>query len=66
MTHYVIVRQTLDWERATVDDLFDDFARETARAWERTFNQSYLTCRAPHQGDCPREPGAACRCRPGA
>lgn len=46
MTHYVIVRQTLDWERATANDLFDDFARETAGTWERTFNHGYLTCRA--------------------
>ena len=46
MACYVIVRQTLDWERATPDDLFDDFARETARTWERTFKTSYVACRA--------------------
>ena len=48
MAYYVIVRQTLDWERATSDDLLDDFARETARTWKRTFNDSYsyFTCRA--------------------
>ena len=46
MACYVIVRQTLDWERATPDDLFDGFARETARTWERTFKTSYFACRA--------------------
>ncbi len=42
MACYVIVRQTLDWERATPDDLFDGFARETARTWDRTFDTSYF------------------------
>ena len=46
MACYVIVRQTLDWERATPDDLFDGFARETARTWDRTFDTSYFACRA--------------------
>ena len=46
MACYVIVRQTLDWERATPDDLFDRFARETARTWARTFDTSYFACRA--------------------
>ena len=31
MAYDVIVRQTLNWERATANDLFDGFARETAR-----------------------------------
>ena len=43
---YVVVRQTLDWEAATVGDLMDEFAQSTVRVWNRTFAMSYFTVRA--------------------
>ena len=43
---YVVVRQTLNWEAATVGDLMDEFAQSTAHVWNRMFRISYFEARA--------------------
>ena len=42
----IVIRQTLDWERATYDQLIDPFAQAMARAWNETFRLSYFATRA--------------------
>ena len=43
---HVVIRDTLDWERTSYDQLISPFIRETVRLWNRTFHLDYMACRA--------------------
>ena len=43
---HVVLRETLDWERTTYDDLVSPFIRDIVRLWDETFWISFRTCRA--------------------
>ena len=45
-TCHIIVRETLDWERATYDQLINPFIQDTARLWDSIFPLTYTACRA--------------------
>ena len=45
-TCHIVVRRTLDWERASYDQLISPFIQETAALWDRTFRLTYTACRA--------------------
>ena len=45
-TCHVIIRETLDWERAGIGQLVSPFMRQTASLWDRTFQLGYSACRA--------------------
>ena len=46
MACHVLIRETLDWEHATYDDLKNSFMREVARQWDSVFHVTYIECRA--------------------
>ena len=43
---HVVIRATLDWERAGHEQLDSSFMQETARLWDSTFRLGYMACRA--------------------
>ena len=43
---HVVIRATLDWERAGYEQLDSPFMQETARLWDSTFRLGYMACRA--------------------
>ena len=46
MLCHVLIRRTLDWERAGYNDLINTFVRDVARRWDDTFRLTYTACRA--------------------
>jgi len=42
----IVIRDTLDWHNATLDDLRDDKIRSAAALWDRTFKMTFMKCRA--------------------
>ena len=43
--NYIVIRNTLDWEKAKIEDLKDEKIKFAARFWDQTFSISYTKCR---------------------